>query len=299
MNTATNIPASIHQKILNKAIAEQRVFNELLQYFAIERFLLRLGESRYGKKFVLKGSFVFLAWQVPLTRPTRDMDFLGFTENTIQNLVLIVKEICIQSVENDGIEYDPDSVTGEIIKEEADYQGIRITFLAYLGKARIHMRLDVGFADIVTPPPENVEIPTILDNMQKPYVRAYPPETVIAEKFQTMVYLGKINSRMKDFYDLWFMAKKMKFDFDLVYRAIRNTCEQRKTQIPETLPFSISEEFAHEKQSQWTSFLKKNQIDTAPQNFIDVVQILRIFFTPFILQKEYPPHHWYPEMGWE
>ncbi len=210
--TALNSAASIHQRLLNKASAESKPFNELLQYYANERFLFRVSESPHGKRFVLKGALVFLAWQVPLTRSTRDMDFLGFTDNSVVNLVQIVREICSQPVEPDGIVFDSSTVQGESITDEADYPGVRINFLGFLGKAKIHMRLDVGFADVVTPSPIELELPTILDKMSKPCLRIYPPETVIAEKFQAMIALGMINSRMKDFYDIWFMAKSMEFD---------------------------------------------------------------------------------------
>jgi len=226
--TPANAATSIHQRLLNKTAAEHRTFNELLQYYAIERFLHRLGESPYCDRFVLKGALVFLAWQAPLTRPTRDMDFLGFTSNSVDNLIRIVQEVCNQPVEPDGLMFDPASVHGEIIKEEADYEGVRVRFLGFLGKAQIHMQLDVGFVDIVTPNPETIEFPVILDNMSKPCIRAYPPETVIAEKFQAVIALGMINSRMKDFYDLWFMTQTMEFGFPLLWKRFKKPSSEEK-----------------------------------------------------------------------
>jgi hypothetical protein len=270
MTAASNLSASIHQKLLNKATAEQRPFNELLQYYTIERFLYRLGSSPYSQRFVLKGALVFLAWQAPLTRPTRDIDFLGFTENSVENLVQIVREICDLAVEPDGLSFDPKSMEGEIIKEDADYQGIRVKFLGYLGNARINMRLDVGFADIVTPAPNEMEIPTILDGLNKPCIRAYPPETVIAEKFQAMVVLGTVNSRMKDFFDLWYMARSMEFEMGLLREAIENTFRQRNTLLPDKMPNALIEKFASQKQVQWTAFLRKSQIADAPPNLVRI-----------------------------
>ena len=296
--TPANTAASIRQRLLNKAAEENRTFNELLQYYAIERFLYRLGESSHCSQFVLKGALVFLAWQAPITRPTRDMDFLGFTSNSVENLIRIVQEVCNQPVDPDGLIFDPASVHGEIIKEEADYEGVRVSFLGFLGKAQIHMRLDVGFADVVTPEPQALEFPTILDSMSKPCIRAYPPETVVAEKFQAMIALGMINSRMKDFYDLWFMAKSMEFDFHLLRKAIFNTFDRRKTTIPEDTPTAFTNEFADQKQVLWVAFLKKNQIMDAPIKLIDAIQVLREFLYPLIDPSEKLLSRWSPGIGW-
>jgi hypothetical protein len=299
MTATGNLSASIHQKLLNKAIKEQRPFDELLQHYAIERFLYRLGQSLYARRFVLKGAFVFLAWQVPLTRPTRDVDFLGFTENSIEELTRIVQEVCSQTVEPDGVSFDPESVEGERIKEDADYQGVRMKFLGFLGKARINMRLDIGFADIVTPSPKELEIPTILAGLNQPCVRAYPPETVIAEKFQAMVALGAINSRMKDFFDLWYMANSMEFDFGLLREAIKNTFAQRGTRITREIPVALTSSFAVRKQAQWVGFLRKIQTEAAPGNFEEVIDKLRTFFDPIIREKELPVMRWIPPEGWD
>jgi hypothetical protein len=170
--------------------------------------------------------------------------------------------------------------------------------LGFLGKAQIHMRLDVGFADVVTPSPIELELPTILDDMSKPCIRGYPPETVIAEKFQAMIALGMINSRMKDFYDLWFMAQSMEFDFHLVREAIFNTFDRRKTTIPQETPTAFTNEFADQKQVLWVTFLKRNQIMDAPIKLIDAIQALRDFFYPLIAPSEKQFSRWSPDIGW-
>lgn len=291
--------ASIHQRILNKAVAEHRPFNELLQYYAIERFLYRLGESPHCKEFVLKGALVFIAWKAPLTRPTRDMDFLGYTNNSVDNLVRIVQEVCTQPVEADGMIFDTTSVQGEIIKEDTDYKGVRVSFMGSLGKAQAHMRLDVGFADVITPDPDELELPTLLDHMSKPCIRAYPPETVIAEKLQAMIALGVVNSRMKDFYDLWFMAQAMEFDFQLLREAVINTFNRRKTTIPEKTPTAFTNEFADQKQVLWTSFLNKNRIVDAPDSFIEIIRLISTFLKPVLFQRENLPSRWSSQTGWK
>jgi len=287
------------KRILNKASAEHKPFNELLQYYAMERFLYRLGESPHCNQFVLKGALVFLAWRAPLTRPTRDIDFLGYTSNSVDNLVQIVQDVCVQPVETDGMIFDSTSVQGEIIKEEADYQGVRVSFLGFLGNAQIHMRLDIGFADVVTPSPDELELPTILENMSKPCIRAYPPETVIAEKFQAMIVLGMINSRMKDFYDIWFMAQSMEFDFHLLREAVLNTLNRRKTDIPKETPTAFANEFADQRQVLWAVFLKKNQIEDAPKSLVDTIQVLKVFLGPIISPTEKRVSRWFPQVGWK
>ena len=299
MTPVSNISASIHQRLLNKAMADRRPFNELLQYYAIERFLFRLGQSSYCQNFVLKGALAFLTWQVPLTRPTRDMDFLGFTENSVDNLVHIVQDICALTPENDdGIIFDPQTVEGTVIKEDAEYSGVRVAFLGYLGKAKINMRLDVGFADIITPHPNEIELQTILEGSSKPCIRAYPPETVIAEKFQAMVDLGMANSRLKDFYDLWFMANTMEFDFGLLKEAITITFKNRGTSLPQSTPIAFTEEFAAQKQIQWATFLKKNQLMDVPTRLYDVIQGLTRFFTPLVNPNGEAFRHWSLTIGW-
>ncbi len=290
---------SIHQRILNKAAAENRPFNELLQYYMIERFLYRFGQSAHCQNFILKGALVFLAWKAPFFRPTRDMDFLGFTNNSVDNIVQVVHEVCMQPVESDGIVFDPESVQGEMINERAGYQGVRVKFLGYLGKAHVHMRLDVGFADVVTPSPIEVELPTIFKNMNKPCVRAYPPETIIAEKLQSMIALGVINSRMKDFYDIWFMAQSMEFDFHLLKQAVFTTFNQRKTVVSKELPTALTTEFANQKQAMWSAFLSKSRIENAPDTLVDIIDVLNKFLGPVIYQPEETYSHWSTIGGWK
>ncbi|HEY4724048.1 MAG TPA: nucleotidyl transferase AbiEii/AbiGii toxin family protein, partial [Anaerolineae bacterium] len=151
-----NLPASIHERLLNKAKSSGRPFNELLQYYAIERFLYRLAQSPYRDRLILKGALIFAAWGAPLSRPTRDIDLLAHTSNAIDNIVAIVTAICNQDVQPDGITFDPASVVGEKIKEQDEYEGVRVRFRGYLGNARVNMQVDMGFADVVSPAPELV-----------------------------------------------------------------------------------------------------------------------------------------------
>jgi predicted nucleotidyltransferase component of viral defense system len=273
-----NLPASIQDRLLNLARSSRRPFNELLQYYAIERFLYRLAQSRYADLFVLKGALLFRAWGLAAFRPTRDIDLLGNTSNDVENLVAIMKDVCSLEVQADGIRFDPETVRGERINEDADYEGIRIRFEGTLGKARLHLQIDIGFADIVTPASKTVNYPVIL-KMPAPKMQAYPPETVVSEKLQAMIFLGSVNSRMKDFYDVWVLAQQSEFKGSILQKAIQRTFEQRKTDIPSGEPRAFSLQFANEKQVQWSAFLRSNEIQDAPEQFEAVLDCLREFIT--------------------
>lgn len=274
-----NLPASIQSRLLNQAQASGRPFNELLQYYAIERFLYRLAQSPHARRFVLKGALLFRAWGLPAFRPTRDIDLLGQTSNGIDDLVAIVREICNQEVQADGMFFDPETVSGERIKEDADYEGVRIRFVGLLGKTRVHLQIDIGFVDVVSPAPKKINYPAILP-FPEPELRSYPPETVVAEKLQAMIYLGSINSRMKDFYDVWVIANNFEFTGNRLQEAIRKTFKNRDTGIPAELPPAFSEQFAREKQSQWTAFLKTSAITNAPNQMRIVLTRLQEFTSP-------------------
>ena len=240
MSEVKNLPASIRQLLLNKAHDNNRPFNEILQYYAIERFLYRISQSSYSDQFILKGALMFLAWGVSVYRPTRDIDFLGFTTNELDAVARIIQEICVQEVEPDGLAFDRSTVQSERIKEDADYEGVRVNLTGYLGKAKIPLQIDIGFADVVSPAPIMLKYPTILQ-MPVPHLRGYPPESVVAEKLQALVFLGSVNSRMKDFYDLWVLAEQFEFDGRILQQAIINTFQRRNTALPKETPVGFSD----------------------------------------------------------
>ena len=274
-----NLPASIKDRLLNQARLSGRPFNELLQYYAIERFLYRLCQSKHAGQFVLKGALLFRLWGLPAFRPTRDIDLLGYTRNEVKNLVVIVQDICRQVVQEDGLLFDLDTVTGERIKEDADYEGVRVRFSGLMGKARVHLQIDVGFTDIVSPAPILKSYPVILP-MPAPELHSYPPEAVVAEKLQIMVYLGTINSRMKDFYDAWILANQFDFEGDALQKAIHLTFEHRNTGIPASQPVAFSAQFAREKQSQWRAFLTTSAIMDVPDQLELILTCLQEFILP-------------------
>ena len=279
-----NLPASVHGRLLTLAQKRGRPFNELRQYYAIERFLYRLGQSKYAQKFVLKGALLFQAWGLTQYRPTRDIDLLGYTGNEVEGLVQIVRNICTLEVEPDGLVFAADSVRGERITEDADYQGVRVRFQAGLGNARLHLQMDVGFADVVSPAPTSLKYPILL-GMPAPRLRGYPPETVVAEKLQAMAFLGIINSRMKDFYDLWVLASRFSFKGASLQKAVSLTFENRGTPIFAEIP-ALMEPFAIEKQAQWQAFLSRNTLKDAPRKLVEVTYFLHEFLAPVLAATE-------------
>ncbi len=279
MPAKKDVAASVHQRLLNVARETGRPFNEILQYFAMERLLYRLSRSAHNDSFVLKGALLFRVWDVPDSRATRDIDLLAFLDNSPENLAAVFREVCpIES--DDGLVFDPDSVQAQTIKEDADYEGVRVRFRGLLGNARITMQADIGFGDTVHPDAVNDEYPTLLD-MDAPALRMYPPETVIAEKAEAMVHLGSLNSRMKDFYDIWRLSQQFAFDNSILGEAIKLTFENRGTEL---IPFDElkAELLGNESlNKQWTAFLEKTGV-VGPTSFDEVLTELEIVLGPVL-----------------
>jgi len=275
-----NIAASIRQRLLDKARETGRPFNELLQYFAMERFLYRLSRSPYANKFVLKGALMLIVWEAPLSRPTMDIDLLGRIDNSIETIVEVTRQICRHEVEPDGIVFDVTGIEAENIAEDADYEGIRIRFRGSLDTARFIIQLDIGFGDIVIPSPEPTNYPTLLD-LPAPRLRGYSRESTIAEKFEAMVKLGILNSRMKDFFDIWLMLHQFDFGGPILAEAISKTFSTRGTNI-QAKPITLARAFGEdpEKTAQWRGFIRKNRLKDVPQNFAEVITAIAAFLTP-------------------
>jgi hypothetical protein len=278
--TVKNLSASVHARLQNHARASKRPFQELLQYYAMERFLYRLSATSHRTRFVLKGALMLHVWEAPLARATKDLDFLGRLDNSLENLDRVVREVCAADVEPDGMVFDPATVKTERIKEDADYEGVRIRFVGLLGKARVAMQIDVGFGDVVTPGAQNITYPALLD-FPAPALSGYPRETVIAEKFQAMVYLRTLNSRMKDFYDVWLLARQFTFDGALLAKAIAATFANRETAI-DIAPIAFTPDFTEQTSTlaQWTAFRKKLPNAACPETLAEVVPLLAAFLLP-------------------
>jgi len=168
-----DLAASVRQRLLNQSRAQGRPFQELLQYFAIERFRHRLAQSPDADRFILKGALLLTAWRAPVSRPTIDIDLAGRTSNELDHIADLVGRVCDVVMEPDGVDFDRPSIEASRIKEDADYEGVRVKFHAVLAKARVPMQIDIGFGDVVTPGPTKVEYPTLLD-FPAPVLNAYP-----------------------------------------------------------------------------------------------------------------------------
>lgn len=238
-----NLAASVRQRLLNLSITQREDPHLTLTRYALERLLYRLAQSQYAGQFILKGAMLFVLWTKSAHRPTRDLDLLGFGEASGERLTAVFQEMCGVVVEPDGLEFDPDSIRVAEIREGQSYQGQRVKLIARLGNANIPAQVDIGFGDVVTPEAQAIDYPTLL-NLPAPRIRAYPPETVVAEKLQALVDLGMQNSRMKDFYDLWIIARQFSFEGPTMVAAVRATFERRATTLPKTVPTGLSEEFA-------------------------------------------------------
>jgi predicted nucleotidyltransferase component of viral defense system len=275
-----NISASIHQRLKNSAKRDGRSFQEYFYKYSIERFLYRLSCSHYKDEFVLKGGLMFSGWGIPLRRPTRDIDMHGYMTTTVTDLVAMIKEICLQEVESDGMRYDPESVRGEQIIEATNYPGIRVYITGYLGDALIYLHLDVSFANVITPDEISFNYPIML-GMPGFGLLGYPIETAIAEKLQAMIVLDNINDRMKDFYDIWLLSHKANIEGKTLMEAIQATFKARRTQLPQNLPTALSTEFVQLRESDWKTFLKRSFLrgEDAPA-FSLVIETLTQFLWP-------------------
>ena len=256
----------------------------------MERFLYRLSVSPSRNRFILKGALLFTVWDISPARTTRDIDLLGYVDNDLETAQHVVREVCLQEVEPDGIEFDLTSIRAERIIERAAYEGVRVQFRGRLLTADIAMRLDIGFGDVVYPDPPYMSLPTLLD-MPAPLLRGYTCESVIAEKFETMVKLGEFNSRMKDFYDIWRLSRQFDFSAEYLGDAIQRTFEHRKTVIPDDpVPLRSSFGKRREKQEQWRAFSRRQRLGPVPDEFAVVISDIRSFLEPIITNLEMVKH---------
>lgn len=278
--TIKNLSASVHARLADRARKDGRPFQELLEYFAMERFLYRLSASPHADRFVLKGALMLRVWDAPAARPTRDIDLLGRMDNSPENLARVVAEVCAAEVEPDGLVFKASTVKAARIKEDADYGGVRVRFEGMLERARIPMQIDVGFGDTVVPKAQTVGYPTLLD-FPAPMMRGYPRETVVAEKFEAMVQLGTLNSRMKDFFDVWLIARRFDFDGALLARAVTATFENRKTAI-DPAPVALTATFTESTtaEAQWRAFVRRGRFAEAPPRLTEVAAALAVFLLP-------------------
>ena len=293
-----NMAASVRQRLLNRSRDTGERFNNLLIRYGIERLLYRIAVSEHAEAFVLKGANLFYAWTGELHRPTKDLDMLRFGSTEPQLLIYIITSCVTAPVEaDDGLVFHVDTIEARPIREDEIYGGVRITLLAMLGTARISLQLDVGTGDAVTPAAEWIEYPSLLD-MPAPQLRAYRLETAIAEKCEAMVKLGMVNTRMKDFYDVYVLARDFEFEgaVAVLAHALRDTFARRQTEIPDKTPVAWTEAFSGDpqKQKQWGAFLRKSGLES--EALEEVVERIRQFLEPMC---EAARHNWEVVGQWD
>jgi predicted nucleotidyltransferase component of viral defense system len=273
-----NVGASVRARLLNLSKERNEPFELLLTQYALERLLYRLSISEHKEKFVLKGAMLLRHWLDDTYRPTRDLDLLGFGDSDPELTLSYFKAICAISAE-DGVFFDATSLEVDTVRDESGYGGLRLKCYAAIGGAKIRIVIDIGYGDATDPGLTDIELLPMLDQ-PAPKLRAYPPETVIAEKFQAMVHLGLANSRLKDFYDIWILARTYEFKDDRLASAIKATFARRKTDIPKERPDALTKEFATDptKIQQWNAFIQDIAVDPGPLE--SVIEALTLFLLP-------------------
>lgn len=297
-----DLGASVRQRLLNQSRAQNRPFQELLQYFAMERFLYRLATSSYAGRFILKGALLLTAWRAPMSRPTMDIDLAARTDNQLDHIKEVVGAVCDVAVDTDGIEFNRSSIEVRRIKEDADYEGVRAQFHATLARAHIPMQLDIGFGDVITPEPTEIEYPTLLD-FPAPVLRAYPKETVIAEKLEALTGLGLLNSRIKDYYDVALLSRLYPFDEQRLADAIVATFQHRGTSV-EAEPIGLTQAYCDDPARilQWRAFVRRSRFGEDASDLARLIYEIRPFVLPLLSKvtlNESFTGHWKPGGPWE
>jgi predicted nucleotidyltransferase component of viral defense system len=275
-----NLSESIYYRLKNIAFTKKRPTQEILKYYAMERFLYRMSVSQYKKSFFLKGGLMLLVWDPTTHRPTIDIDLLARANNSIENISQILKNICSQPVPQDGIEFNSSDIIVKESQIETEYTGLSARFSAFLHTAKLPLRIDIGFSDKIYPKPANINYPTLLD-FPSPELQGYTPETLIAEKVHAMIKLGLANSRMKDFYDIWTIVNQFQIKTETITPIIREVFNNRKTTVKE-FPKAFSKDFYNSPKilEQWNSFLK--DIGHEEIKFEKVIFEIRDFFLPIL-----------------
>lgn len=278
-----NVAASVRARLTNIAQRQGDVVDRVFLRYAIERLLYRLSRSTYRDQFILKGAMLFSLWAPLPYRSTGDLDLLGQGDPAPERLAAIFKAVCAETVEDDGLLFDPDSVRAESMREDEDYPGARVMLTARLAGARLSLQIDIGFGDAVTPDAADIDFPSMLD-FPLASLRAYPPETVVAEKLQAVVSLGMLNTRMKDFFDLWVITKTFAFDGVLLRQAISATFARRGTAFPDAAPPALTAAFSSDpgKQAQWRAFLQRTTLRIAPEPLRELIEDIAAFAAPLL-----------------
>ena len=274
----SNINQSVKDQLKNLARSSGRDYNFVSIQYMHERFLARLEKSEFKGRFILKGALLLLAYKMPRVRPTKDIDFLG---NHLPNQTAEIESMIRQITEidlEDGVKFYGDKIELNEITKDADYSGFRVRLTASVGEDHQRLQIDIGFGDIIVHGPVEMSYPSMLD-FEPPKVNAYSLESAIAEKLQAIVSLGIFGSRMKDFYDIWFLTRNKQFDKDRLTKAIETTFKRRNTDIGD-IKIIFEDEFIKDanKARQWKAFMRRTTIEDQV-NFEAVMEDLKVYFS--------------------
>ena len=298
-----NVAHSIFQRLLNRARSNKEDFNLLLSRYGMERFLYRLSISTHNDRFVLKGAGLFLVWKGQNYRVTRDTDLMGLGNSGTEQLADVFRDICCIGPQGDGMIYPPESLRALEIREDQEYDGVRIILIGLLNQVQIPLQFDIGFGDAITPAPEHIEYPTLFDG-PTPLLKAYPRYTLVAEKLEAMIKLGLANSRMKDFYDIWLLSRLFRYEGGVLRKAIKNTFDRRRTTFPPSIPFAFTPAFYQDKQKtlHWKAFVNKSKPDMPVGDLSAVILDIYTFLAPVIKSLQANTlfdDEWEPHKGWK
>jgi Nucleotidyl transferase AbiEii toxin, Type IV TA system len=294
--------ASIRAKLLAYAKQHGDDFGRVLTRYAIERLLFRLSRTEAAERYMLKGAMLFVTWPQHVLRPTGDLDLLGQGDPDPAAIIELFTRICRVEVPADGIVFDPATLKVEPLREADKYQGARLSLNGKLAGAVIRVLVDIGFGDHVYPPPKRENFPGLLPGLPQANILMYPPETVVAEKFEAMIRFGEANGRIKDFHDIWVTTRTFSFDLPSVVEAVGGTLRRRETAIPTGMPVGLTEAFAAiaEVRGLWTGFLRRTPPALKPPPFPQLQEELRRFFGPIIVSLSVPEGakgQWDPDRG--
>lgn len=295
-----DVPAAVHHRLLRISKSQETTFDTVAVRYATERLLYRLSQSEHRRRFVLKGAWLFHLWEIP-RRTTRDVDFLGHGENSVEHIADVIRDVSrIEVTPDDGLVFDPTSIDAQELHEPDEYSGVRVRITAHLGPARIRAQVDVAFGAALVEPPVEADLPVLLDFPQ-PRLRAYNAEASIAEKLEAMVRFGVRNSRMKDYFDLFVLSEERGFHGPLLAKQISATFSRRETTLFSELPPGLTDRFGEERERDWRAFLASSDGVGVPEEFPHVVARVRGFAYPALraaAEGESLHAQWVPGRGW-
>lgn len=297
-----NSAASIRARLLEHAKRHGDDYQRVLTRYAIERLLFRLSKTEAAERYVLKGAMLFVTWPEQAFRPTGDLDLLGHGDPSPVAITELFTRICTVEVPDDGIVFQPASLKVEPVREAEKYEGLQLRLKGELARAVIHVQVDIGFGDYVYPPPKRLAFPSLLPDLPAANILMYPPETVVAEKFEALIRFGEANGRVKDFYDMWVATRTFSFDLPSLLEAMGGTLRRRETAIPTEIPVGLTETFAKiaGERGLWSGFLRRNPPILQPPPFAELQEELRHFFRPVIASLALPEGangQWDPDAG--